>query len=256
MDGKGLIDARAMAMAKLDTLQNIELAEGVQVLLRPAGPIPRGMALLIDAFFCGICVVVAGLLATMVMSVVDEHVGSGVFLLLFFIIYWGYFMLFEVLRRGQTPGKRMCGLRVVRTSGARVQWGNSFLRNLVRFADMMPMMPNSPLFGFHLFGLVSCVVTSRFQRLGDLVADTLVIYEQESTVDDPARLRNPVNPTPPPVALTREEQQAFMQFLERASLWSDARKEEMIASMSEPLGAAGREGVGKALSIGAWVRDS
>jgi uncharacterized RDD family membrane protein YckC len=193
---------------------------------------------------------------TLVMSVGGEEAGSGVFLILFFLIYWGYFMLFEVLRNGQTPGKRMCGLRVVRTSGARVQWGNSFLRNLVRFADMMPMMPNSPLFGFHLFGLVSCVATSRFQRLGDLVADTLVVYDREKVQDDPSRLRNPVTPVAPPMPLTREEQLAFMQFLERASLWSDARKEEMIAALEEPLGAKGREGVWKALSIGAWVRDS
>jgi uncharacterized RDD family membrane protein YckC len=245
-----------MAATKLDTLQKIELAEGVQVLLRPAGPVPRAMALLLDLLFCVLFMVAASAIAMLSMSVAGEDAGSGVFLLLFFVVYWGYFMLFEVLRNGQTPGKKMCGLRVVRTSGARVQWGNSFLRNLVRFADMMPMLPGAPFFGFHLFGLASCLATSRFQRLGDLVADTVVIYDRESSRDEALRLRDPVTPTAPPVPLTREEQLAFMQFLERASLWSDARKEEMISPLAEPLGAKGREGVWKALSIGAWVRDS
>lgn len=245
-----------MAAAKLDTLQNIELAEGVQVLLRPAGPIPRGLALLLDLIFCILFIMVGRFIAVLFISVLGEDFGTGIFLLLAFVIYWGYFMLFEVLRRGQTPGKKICGLRVVRTSGARVQWGNSFLRNLVRFADMMPAFPGMGLFGFHLFGLASCLSTSRFQRLGDLVADTLVVYDQKDAFDDAGRLRNPVTPVAPPIPLTREEQLAFMQFLERASLWSDARKEEMVAPLAESLGVKGREGVWKALSIGAWVRDS
>ena len=64
-----------------------------------------------------------------------------ILLLVLFVTYWGYFMLFEVLRRGQTPGKKWMGLRVVRTSGAPVGWGAAFLRNLIRLADMMPLIP-------------------------------------------------------------------------------------------------------------------
>jgi len=245
-----------MAAAKLDTLQNIELAEGVQVLLRPAGPIPRGLALLLDLIFCLLFLLGASFVAGLLSSVLGEEAGSGLSRLLGFLIYWGYFMFYEVLRKGQTPGKKICGLRVVRTSGARVQWGNSFLRNLVRFADMMPVLPFFPIMGFQVFGLASCLSTSRFQRLGDLVADTLVVYDQKDAFDDTGRLRNPVTSVAPPIPLTREEQLAFMQFLERASLWSDARKEEMVAPLAETLGVKGREGVWKALSIGAWVRDS
>jgi hypothetical protein len=128
---------------------------------------------------------------------------------------------------------------------------------LIRFADMMPLLPQTyGWFGFYLFGVTSCLSTRRFQRLGDLVADTLVIYDRADERTDGARLRNPIVPQAPPLVLTREEQQAFMQFIERASTWSDARKEEMVASLGEVLGEDSRERVFRALAIGAWVRDS
>ncbi len=248
-----------MVAAKLDTLQNVELAEGVRVLLRPAGPIPRALALMLDLLVCALFVVGGVLLGTFLINVLGADFAgvAGGFLLLFaFTVYWGYFMLFEVLRGGQTPGKRICGLRVVMVSGVRMTWGASFLRNLVRFADMMPMFPGLPVLGFHLFGLTCCLATSRFQRLGDLVADTVVIYDRDRVPEAPVKLRNPILPKAPPVVLTREEQLAFMHFLERSALWSDARKEELVAPLQEVLGASGREGVAQALSIGVWVRDS
>jgi uncharacterized RDD family membrane protein YckC len=233
---------------KVDTLQTIELAEGVQIMLRPAGPVRRGFAWLLDMVFLGLIMMVLSIVVGLIGAAVGDEGAEGFFLLLFFFLFWGYFIFFEVLRRGQTPGKKMLGLRVVTTSGARVGVGASILRNLVRFADMMPV-------GFWLFGMASCVSTRRFQRLGDLVADTVVIYDLPDARVDP-HLKNPVVPKAPPFVLTREEQQAFMQFIERAPLWTDSRKEEMVAPLAEILGASGWEGVQRALAIGAWLRDS
>ncbi len=249
-----------MAEPKLDTLQSIELAEGVQILLRPAGPLPRAWALAMDMLLVGAFVVAEFFLTLFASRIVGLETGVGVWLLLVFVTYWGYFVLFEVLRRGQTPGKKMMGLRVVRTSGERVGWGASFLRNLVRFGDMMPLLPQWQLWvlavGFYLFGVTSCLVTRRFQRLGDLVADTVVVYAQEEFLDGVSRLRQTVTPAAPPMVLTREEQQAFIQFSERAPTWSDARKEEMVAPLAPLLGARGREGVVRALAVGVWLRES
>ena len=131
--------SRAVAEPKLDTLQSIELAEGVQILLRPAGPLPRAWALLVDMLLVGVFFVAEFFLMLLLTRIMGIFTGIGTWLLLVFLTYWGYFVLYEVLRKGQTPGKKMMGLRVVRTSGERVGWGASFLRNLVRFGDMMPL---------------------------------------------------------------------------------------------------------------------
>ncbi len=249
-----------MAVPKLDTLQSIELAEGVQILLRPAGPLPRAWALLADMLLVAVFVVVEFLIIMLVSQIVGIMAGVGVWLLLVFMTYWGYFVLFEVLRKGQTPGKKMMGLRVVCTSGERVGWGASFLRNLVRFGDMMPLLPQWQLWvlavGFYFFGVASCLITQRFQRLGDLVADTVVVYVREEFLDVTAALRASVTPSAPPMVLTREEQQAFIQFSERASTWSDSRKMEMIEPLAPLLGAGGHEGVVRALAMGMWLRES
>lgn len=248
------------APAKLDTLQTIELAEGVQILLRPAGPLPRALALMIDMLMCGLYFALAFLIFLLVGRLVGFELGVGVLLLMVFTIYWGYFVLYEVLRKGQTPGKKYLGLRVVRSSGARVGWGASIMRNLVRFADMMPLLPQWQLwvlaFGFYLFGVTSCLATRRFQRLGDLVADTLVVYDRSNVVDVSAALRVKIDPSAPGMVLTREEQLAFTQFAERAATWSDSRKEELAKPLAPVIGVGGREGVLRALGIGLWIRDS
>ena len=218
------------------------------------------MALIYDMIMAAL--IFAGLVVVMILigNAVGKEMSVGLIFLSAFGTYWGYFMLYEVLRRGQTPGKKWMGLRVVRTSGAPVGWGAAFLRNLVRFADMMPLLPQWQLawliFGFYLFGLTSCLCTLRFQRLGDLVADTLVIYDKTTEVDFMGKQRNPIAPAPPPFVLTREEQVAFIQFAERAPSWSESRKEELVQPLAELLGVTGHGAVQRALGIGVWLRDS
>ncbi len=247
------------APQKLDTLQTIELAEGVQVHLHPAGPAPRAIALMVDMLLAGLMLIGFCLFFLFIGRAIGFGVSIGFVLLAAFAIYWGYFMLYEVLRRGRTPGKKWMGLRVVRTSGAPVGWGAAFLRNLVRFADMMPLLPQWQLawlvFGFYLFGVTSCLCTRRFQRLGDLVADTLVIYDKPQ-VEFSAVNNVTVPAAPPPFVLTREEQVAFIQFVERAPTWSDSRRQELVQPLAEILGVEGRPGVVRAMEIGTWLRDS
>ncbi len=248
------------APQKLDTLQFIELAEGVQVQLHPAGPLPRAMALIADMLLAALMFVGLLLFFMLIGNIIGMETSIGLILLTAFGTYWGYFILFEVLRRGRTPGKKWMGLRVVRTSGAPVGWGAAFLRNLVRFADMMPLLPQWQLawlvFGFYLFGLTSCLCTRRFQRLGDLVADTLVIYDKPVESAVTAKLRVAVPAAPPPFVLTREEQLAFVQFVERSPTWSDSRRQELVKPLADILGVEGHAGVVRVLEIGTWLRDS
>ena len=84
-----------------------------------------------------------------------------------FLIWSGYFALFEWAWSGQTPGKRWLRLRVIREDGRPVTFWEASARNLVRILDMEP-------FPFYSVGLVSVFVSRRDQRLGDLVAGTVV----------------------------------------------------------------------------------
>ena len=96
--------------------------------------------------------------------------GAAVLILAQFVVLWGYYVLFEGFMDGQTPGKRLHRLRVVREGGYSVTFGVSAARNLVRMLDMQPGV-------FYLVGLTSLFFTRRGRRLGDLVAGTIVVRE-------------------------------------------------------------------------------
>lgn len=103
-----------------------------------------------------------------------ESLGTHVLALIgafIFAVEWSYPVYFEVARQGVTPGKRMFGLRVVDENGLPITFQASALRTLLLIVDMLPAL------GF--VGLVSMMLSSRSQRLGDLVAKTVVIYDAE-----------------------------------------------------------------------------
>ena len=93
-----------------------------------------------------------------------------------FAILNGYFILFEWLLSGQTPGKRLIGIRVIKMGGYSLRFLDVLLRNLMRVVDFLPL-----LYGV---GAASLVLTSRCQRLGDLVAGTLVVHQEPSSADE------------------------------------------------------------------------
>jgi len=89
-----------------------------------------------------------------------------------FTIYWGYFVVFETFWNGQTPGKRIMKLRVVREDGRPVRFFEAFIRNLLRLViDVMP--PFS-----YAIGVVSIIFSPRSKRIGDFVAGTVVVKER------------------------------------------------------------------------------
>ncbi len=230
---------------RLDTLQRIELAEGVEIQLRPAGPTARLLAACVDLLIrIGIFVGLAILLA-----VAERWIGANVvealLLLSLFGLEWLYFVWFESRPSGASPGKRAFGLRVVQVNGSPPALGQVVLRNLLRWIDFLPFA--------YLTGLVSCMLNRRFQRLGDLVADTLVVYHRPQ----PRAPSQPAGPVPllaPPVALTREEQQAVVAFGDRVAMWTDSRREELASHAVALTGAGGREGVRRLLGMGQWIR--
>lgn len=93
--------------------------------------------------------------------------------LIFFLIFWGYFAVFEMAWNGQTPGKRAGRLRVIRRDGQPVGAGEVMIRNLVRLVDFLP--------GFYGIGLITMFIDKEARRLGDFAAGTIVIREGEQT---------------------------------------------------------------------------
>jgi uncharacterized RDD family membrane protein YckC len=86
------------------------------------------------------------------------------------LVWVGYFIYFETRWNGQTPGKRICGLRVMNEHGYPVTAFAVLLRNLLRIVDFLP--------GFYAVGLVSIFVSGSYQRIGDMVGGTIVIKQR------------------------------------------------------------------------------
>ena len=99
-----------------------------------------------------------------------ESLAASVLVLGFFALQWGYFLLFELLRDGQTPGKRALRLRVLHSNGQPLSVRGSVIRNLLRIVDFQPAVTG-------VLGGGVIMLTGRSQRLGDLAADTIVVRD-------------------------------------------------------------------------------
>jgi uncharacterized RDD family membrane protein YckC len=147
---------------------SIATPEGLDLDVVLAGAGSRVIAGLLDALLKG-AVLLAGLFATVVASP-NSGVLVALWALLGFAVVFGYDVLFEVAAGGRTPGKRWTGLRVLTREGSAVGVGPSVVRNLLRLVDAIP--------GPYVVGIVLVALTRRHQRLGDLVAGTIVVRER------------------------------------------------------------------------------
>jgi uncharacterized RDD family membrane protein YckC len=95
-------------------------------------------------------------------------------IIILFLIFSGYFIFFEWLWNGQTPGKRLLKLRVIREDGRPITLWETVARNLLRIFDAVPGV----LFPVYSLGLISIFLSSRDQRFGDMFAGTVVIRER------------------------------------------------------------------------------
>ena len=235
------------AAEKLDTLQSIELAEGVEIRLRIAGPILRIFAWMIDMVVIGLSLLLLALVLGITGLVIGDNVISGVMMLAAFVMTWWYPVLCEVSRWGATVGKKVCGLRVMQPSGAPITWSQAIVRNFLRVVDINP-----PFWG--LPGMVSCLATRRFQRLGDLAAGTVVVYERNEIVPESSG-PPPLQAQRPMVALRPEESRAIVTFRERAVFWSDARRREIADHLQVLTGKQGEAGVNSLSAMAHWLQD-
>ncbi len=170
-----------IAMEPIGDQLNIETPELVAIEMPLAGIGSRFIAILVDYLIWGFAFLVLGLMAAIIFPAlsffggVSANWAIGIFFLIVFLLQWGYFALFEAFGNGRTPGKRVARIRVIHQSGRGINFVESLARNLVRFVDYLP--------GFYAVGIVAIFLSRRNQRLGDMVAGTLVVRDRE--VDSP-----------------------------------------------------------------------
>jgi uncharacterized RDD family membrane protein YckC len=179
-------------------------------------------------------------------SVSDELTAApkwvyAILIIILFLLMTGYFAFFEWLWNGQTPGKRWLKLRVIREDGRPITFFEAAVRNLLRNFDMMP----AP---FYSIGLISVFASNKDQRIGDMVAGTVVIREREteapafaqvfdSPVSDPALRRSfrPVDFVANVNELSESEIQVVETFLRRRWDLGDVPRQWMAWRVAMPL---------------------
>ena len=141
-------------------------------------------------------------------------IGAAIFGI--FLLNWAYFIVFEAIWNGQTPGKKAVNIRVVREGGRPVDLTCSAIRNLMRYADFLP--------GFYTVGLLSIFFSPKYKRLGDYAAGTIVVKERspklaQKTLAEGRSPRTPVSAVelPPLDALSPDEIEAVSRFISRRS---------------------------------------
>jgi uncharacterized RDD family membrane protein YckC len=165
---------------ELDGTHRVMTPEYVEFDFVLAGLMSRALAWLADSV---VSMLVAVSVLTLVSSLTSAFPGfnSAVSLVVWFLIDWGYMMLFELWWSGQTPGKRLMGIRVIAESGVRVTFYQTALRNLARPVDRLPLL--------YLVGGAVAILSSKHQRVGDLLAGTLVVRERRMKI--PSSLPTP-----------------------------------------------------------------
>jgi uncharacterized RDD family membrane protein YckC len=209
-----------------------------------AGIGSRGAAALIDSLIQGVVsavfLIALGGGAAVLRALSDESdLASSILVALMAIVVFGltmgYYMLFEILWSGQTPGKRIVGVRVLRENGYPIRPVDAVIRNLVRIVDSLP-------FGYAV-GVITMLLNARARRLGDFAAGTMVVREgglgtlvTDALPSDAERAAAPSEPRGP--TLRAEDATLVRDFLIRRSGMTPVARRELATRLATAL--AGR----------------
>ncbi|MFM8253468.1 MAG: RDD family protein [Planctomycetota bacterium] len=254
----------------LDTTIQIVTPENIAFDYRVAGPLNRLLALLLDYLFrTGIVFVVyaGAVLLTILLAILSAYLPflrwfvdtfaafSFTFaLVLWFLLDWFYGGFFESYWNGQTPGKRALGLRVVTIDGRPINGLQAVLRNVLRYVDLFPFLSIEmfgPLVGANdsipplyilptlLFGMISMLITRRFQRIGDVVCGTMVVLEERHWLAGIAKLEDDRVPKlatilPADFVVHRSLAKVLSLYAERRLNLQPQRRQELAAKLAKP----------------------
>lgn len=219
----------------VETPENIELAYDV------AGIGSRFLAAIVDSALIGVAQVILlfafGLASESFAFAESVLVAAGA--VLGFAILWGYYIAFELVWNGQSPGKRLIGLRVVSEGGRPITVLGSAIRNVIRLIDFLPAM--------YGIGVVTMFIDRRARRLGDLASGTLVVRERADVTLE-TLVRDTTTPPMPGTddeaagrpdtsGLTERDYALLREFLDRRNDLAPAVRSRLAARLAAGLSA-------------------
>jgi uncharacterized RDD family membrane protein YckC len=152
-----------------------------------------------------------------------EAVAVALLIAIVFTVLFGYFIIFETAWNGQTPGKKVLGIRAVRDGGYPVDFGASLVRNLIRVGEMT--------IGYYALSAASMLLSPENKRLGDIAAGTIVVRDARLTL--PEVLAAQAEPVYSATRyLSGDERSLIKRFLERRDALAPERRRELAAQLA------------------------
>jgi uncharacterized RDD family membrane protein YckC len=209
-----------------------------------AGIGSRFMAALVDVLIYFVMAVALALIFSQVVQRVEEvdptlaSTLTAIYFVVSFALYWVYYIVFELVWGGQSPGKRLVKLRVVRLDGTPASAGQIIIRNVGRLVDIFP--------GFYAVGLIVMFLNDQSRRLGDFAAGTLVVRENAQL-----SLQQLSAPTAPLVSLSsaaaeeaaalpvyrlnRDQKHLVREFITRRESMNDAQRARLAIQIGQAI---------------------
>ena len=227
----------AVEKDKIDSTIDIVTPENIAFQYQLAGPFRRLPAFVIDLLIRMTILVVLGIVLSLV-APLSGGLAIATFLIAFFVLDWFYGGVFETILNGQTPGKKMMGIRVLTVNGRPINGLQAVLRNILRTVDIMPIVP--PAIPCFLVGIVVSMMNRRFQRLGDLVCGTIVVAEQRGWLTGIVRMEDDrvkllAADLPANIEVGRGMARALNAYVDRRRYFSAVRRSEIARHLAEPL---------------------
>ena len=251
---------------QLDTAVRVETPEKIAFQYQTVGPFRRLLAYGLDIIFVlllfvGVCFFVYLLVS--LLAYVLSYAGLGGILIDLFessagllavigaAVFWFYGAVCETLRNGQTFGKSVSNIRVISEDGSAIDGVQAMIRNLFRMLDIMPVMPATLFFVFDsiedapgiplfLIGLVFMMMTPKFQRIGDLVAGTMVVLVEREWAPQLAEFSDPrvaqlAEIIPNDFVVTPSLAKALASFVESTVRLGPSHSHEIASKLAYPL---------------------
>jgi len=219
----------------LDTVIRIVTPENIAFSYQLASLSQRAVAYCIDMLVLVFIELLIGSLLLFMVSFLYFPGGfaMAVLFITIFFLYWFLGAFFETIWNGQTPGKRLLGIRVLSTEGQPINSFQAVVRNILRFADLQPGMSGGVAFA-------NMLCNKRFQRFGDILSGTMVIVDDNTYGrHELVRFKHPdifrVTEMLPPIALTSETLKALALYVHRRKAISPRRREHIAAILAVPL---------------------
>ncbi|MFN2528409.1 MAG: RDD family protein [Candidatus Baltobacteraceae bacterium] len=218
----------------MDRMVAIRTPESIAFSYELAGLGSRFLAVLVDliiqlilvsAIFWGLVALAAHAPKTPALSSAEERtavsIGYAILIVIVFAIFFGYFIAFETAWNGQTPGKRMLGIRVVRDGGYPIDFMCALIRNLVRTLEFG--------LGFYLFSAIASLLSMENKRLGDYAAGTIVVRDSQTGL--------PGFPVPrgvrPSLRLSEDERALIARFMDRRAALLPERRTALARQIAD-----------------------